>query len=181
MWVYEEDIDGEKLSQIINTKHENVKYLPGIKLPENILAVTDLIEACADATLVIFVTPHQFIESICYQIKNAISPNARGISLMKGVETGPDGMILLSKRIEDLLKIDMSVLMGANIANEVAKEQFCESTLGYKNKESALIWKKLFNTNYFRVNCIDDIEGVELCGALKNIVALAAGFCDGLK
>lgn len=63
MWVYEEDVevDGEtrKLTNVINDIHENVKYLPGIRLPENVVAVPDLAEACRDATLLIFVLPHQ--------------------------------------------------------------------------------------------------------------------------
>lgn len=75
MWVFEELIEGRKLTEIINETHENVKYkintreflfiyryLPGIKLPENIIAVPDLIDACKDATLLIFVVPHQVAE-----------------------------------------------------------------------------------------------------------------------
>lgn len=70
--------------------------------------------------------------------------------------------------------------MGANIANEVAKEQFCESTLGYNSLDNAQIICKLFHSATFRVTCVPDVAGVELCGALKNIVAVAAGFSDGL-
>jgi glycerol-3-phosphate dehydrogenase (NAD+) len=61
MWVFEENINGEKLTDIINTKHENVKYLPGIQLPENVVAIPDLKEAAKDATLLVFVVPHQVI------------------------------------------------------------------------------------------------------------------------
>ena len=181
MWVYEEILNGEKLTNIINTRHENVKYLPGYKLPENVIACSDLVESVKDATLLIFVTPHQFAEGICNTIKNKIVKNARGVSLMKGIEIGENGMILLSKSISDFLGIDVSVLMGANIANEVADEQFCESTLGYNDETAAEIWKILFHTHYFRISSVNDVAGVELCGALKNVIALAAGFCDGLK
>lgn len=86
----------------------------------------------------------------------------------------------MPKLIESALNIDVSVLMGANIANEVALEQFCESTIGYKNNQNAELFKKLFNTRYFRISLVEDIVGVELCGALKNVVACAAGFV-GLK
>ena len=61
MWVFEEEIKGRKLTEIINTDHENVKYLPGRKLPENILAVPDILEAAQDADILIVVIPHQFI------------------------------------------------------------------------------------------------------------------------
>lgn len=59
MWVFEEMIDGQKLTEIINTKHENVKYLPGRQLPENVIAVPNIVDAAADADLIIFVIPHQ--------------------------------------------------------------------------------------------------------------------------
>uniref|UniRef100_T1JKV1 glycerol-3-phosphate dehydrogenase (NAD(+)) n=1 Tax=Strigamia maritima TaxID=126957 RepID=T1JKV1_STRMM len=70
--------------------------------------------------------------------------------------------------------------MGANIANEVAEEKFCESTIGAKNKEHGFWLKKLFETDYFRIVVVDDIATVELCGAMKNVVACGAGFVDGL-
>lgn len=90
------------------------------------------------------------------------------------------GLKLISKLIEDALGIDVSVLSGANIADEVAREHFCESTLGYRSDASVQPWLALFHTPRFRVSAVKDPYGVELCGALKNIVALGAGFADGL-
>lgn len=87
---------------------------------------------------------------------------------------------LVSDIIQQELHIDVSVLMGANIAEGVALEQFCETTIGYRNLENGELFKKLFHTPHFRVTLIDDVVGVELCGALKNVVALAAGFVDAL-
>lgn len=90
MWVFEEMIeqeDGsqEKLTDIINTRHENVKYLPGIRLPENVKAVADLAEACEDATLLIFVLPHQFLPKLLPTIRENAHPACRGVSLIKGL------------------------------------------------------------------------------------------------
>ena len=82
--------------------------------------------------------------------------------------------------ISELLEIPVSVLMGANIANEVAKEQFCESTIGSLYPDQAELFKLMLDTRNFRINIIDDVQGVELCGALKNIVAIAAGIVDGM-
>ena len=59
MWVYEEMVDGRKLTEIINTEHENVKYMPGVPIPENVVAVPDLTEAVRGATVLVFVLPHQ--------------------------------------------------------------------------------------------------------------------------
>ena len=103
------------------------------------------------------------------------------MSLIKGVEHAENGeMRLISQNIAEKLGINMSVLMGANIANEVAKGEFCESTLGYSISENASLLKNIFHCDSFRISTIRDIPAVELCGALKNIVAVAAGFADGL-
>lgn len=90
MWVYEEMVETEdgsiqKLTDVINTQHENIKYLPGIRLPENVKAVPDLEEACQDATLLIFVLPHQFLPRLLPTIREAASPSCRGVSLIKGL------------------------------------------------------------------------------------------------
>ncbi|KAI9140122.1 NAD-dependent glycerol-3-phosphate dehydrogenase C-terminus-domain-containing protein [Paraphysoderma sedebokerense] len=181
MWVYEEIINGQKLTDIINDKHENVKYLAGIKLPPNVLAVPDLVETCRDATILVFVVPHQFVKGICAQLKGKIRHDAKAISLIKGVDVGFAGLQLISDVIQSHLDIDVSVLMGANIASEVAEEQFCETTIGYTNPTNADLMYKIFHTPYFRVNIVPDVAGVEICGALKNVVAVGAGFVDGLK
>ncbi|CAL7940233.1 unnamed protein product [Xylocopa violacea] len=134
MYVYEEIVNSQKLTDIINQLHENVKYLPGHKLPENI-----------------------------------------------GFDRGDGTNIeLISKIIEKHLRIQCYVLMGANLANEVAEEKFCETTIGCRDKRLAPLLRDLIQTPNFRVVVVEDCEAVEVCGALKNIVACAAGFVDGL-
>merc|ERR1712129_70498 len=76
--------------------------------------------------------------------------------------------------------VDMSVLMGANVANEVAKGDFAEATVGCTDLAIGAKWVAVFNTPDFKVDPVMDVAGAELCGALKNVVALGAGFCDGL-
>ncbi|KAL0395734.1 UNVERIFIED_CONTAM: Glycerol-3-phosphate dehydrogenase [NAD(+)] [Sesamum calycinum] len=126
--------------------YENVKYLPGIKLGKNVVANPDLESAVMDANLLVFVTPHQFMEGICKRLVGKIKADAEAISLIKGMEVKREGPCMISSLISEQLGINCCVLMGANIANEV-----------------------------------QDVEGVELCGTLKNVVALAAGFVDGLE
>lgn len=63
----------------------------------------------------------------------------------------------------------------------VAKEEFCEATIGFNVKENAKVWQQLFDTSYFKIRCVNDVAGVEICGAIKNVIAVAAGFCDGLE
>lgn len=180
MYVYEEMVNGRKLTEIINTEHENVKYLPGIKLPENIVAVPNVVDAAKDCNILVFVVPHQFVANICKSLHGKIASDAKAISLIKGMDT-THGLQLISDVIKDELNVEVSVLMGANIANEVAMENFCETTIGCHNVRMGEIYKKLFHTKYFRVSVVTDTIAVELCGALKNVVAVAAGLIDGLK
>ncbi|KAG0169055.1 Glycerol-3-phosphate dehydrogenase [Apophysomyces sp. BC1034] len=179
-WVFEEDFNGEKLTDVINREHENPKYLPGIKFPNNIRAVPDLVEACEGASVLVFVLPHQFVRGVCDKLSNRIPANCKAISLIKGLEIKPDGVTLFSEEISRMLGINVAALSGANIANEVAEEKFCETTIGCRSPADGELFFKLFNTDYFRVGVIRDYVGVELCGALKNIVAVGAGLSDGL-
>lgn len=181
MYVYEEMINGKKLTEIINETHENVKYLPGHKLPENVVAVPDVVDAAKDADILIFVVPHQFIKGLGAALLGKIKPTAVGLSLIKGFDVAEGGGIeLISHIITRHLKIPCTVLMGANLANEVAEEKFCETTIGCRDMKLAPILRDMMQTPNFRVVVVDDVDVVEICGALKNIVACGAGFVDGL-
>ncbi|OVA17620.1 Glycerol-3-phosphate dehydrogenase [Macleaya cordata] len=183
MWVFEETLQtGEKLTDIINQTNENVKYLPGIKLGKNVVADPDLERAVKDANMLVFVTPHQFMEGICKRLVGKIKGDAQAISLIKGMEVKMEGPRMISSLINEQLGVNCCVLMGANIANEIAVEKFSEATIGYReDEEVAQRWVRLFSTPYFLVSAVQDVEGVELCGTLKNVVAIAAGFVDGLE
>uniref|UniRef100_A0A674NLU7 Glycerol-3-phosphate dehydrogenase [NAD(+)] n=1 Tax=Takifugu rubripes TaxID=31033 RepID=A0A674NLU7_TAKRU len=145
-----------------------------------LVAIPDLAESVKGADILIFVVPHQFILRVCDTIKDHIKKDAVGMSLIKGVDVGPEGLKLISEVIQGKLGIAVTVLMGANIANEVAEEKFCETTIGCKDKAYGPILKELMQTTNFRVTVVEESDVVEICGALKNIVAVGAGFCDGL-
>uniref|UniRef100_A0A3P6C8Z7 Glycerol-3-phosphate dehydrogenase [NAD(+)] n=1 Tax=Brassica oleracea TaxID=3712 RepID=A0A3P6C8Z7_BRAOL len=182
MWVFEEVLpNGEKLTDVINKTNENANYLPGIKLGRNVVADPDLENAVKEANMLVFVTPHQFMDGICKKLKGKIKGEVEAISLVKGMEVKKEGPCMISNLISKELGINCSVLMGANIANEIAVEKFSEATVGYReSREIADTWVQLFSTPYFMVTPVRDVEGVELCGTLKNVVAIAAGFVDGL-
>jgi glycerol-3-phosphate dehydrogenase (NAD+) len=181
MWVYEEIVNGKKLTEIINETHCNEKYLPGFTIPDNVVAVPDLVETATGADILVFVLPHQFVRRICSQLKGHVKSGAYGISLIKGIDSEDGHIQLITEVIHKILGIDMAALMGANIAMDVAKRDFCEATIGSAVEEQGKVLKLLFNRPQFRINVVPDAPTVELCGALKNIVAVAAGFVDGLK
>ncbi|PVV04683.1 hypothetical protein BB560_000806 [Smittium megazygosporum] len=176
-----ETFDGVSLSDVINKTHENPKYLPGRKLPENVYATSDEKEALDGATMLVIVVPEQFLESSLRSIyKNIDGRRLKIISLIKGVYIYKDKIMTPTQVIEYALKVTPSVLCGANIANEIAGHEICESTLGSFIKSEADLWYSLFHSDYFRIRCIRDTYGIELCGALKNVVSVAAGIADGL-
>lgn len=189
MWVFDEKIDDEMLTNIINTKHQNVKYLPGIDLPENLHANPSLLDSVKNADILVFNVPHQFLPRIVDQLKGHVQPNVRAISCLKGFEVGRKGVQLLSSYITDELNIQCGALSGANLAPEVAKEHWSETTVAYQIpkdfKGEGLdvdhrILKVLFHRPYFHVSVIDDVAGISIAGALKNVVALGCGFVEGL-
>ncbi|EFJ50801.1 hypothetical protein VOLCADRAFT_57957 [Volvox carteri f. nagariensis] len=180
MWVYEEEYEGRKLTEVINETHENPKYFPGFDLGSNVRAVPSIDEAVADADLIVFCAPHQFMHSICKQLIGKVKPGASAISLTKGMRVRPEGPQLISQMVRRNLGIDCAVLMGANIATDIGREQLSEAVIGYDNLDSAERFKKLFERPYFRVSLLPDPVGAEMCGTLKNIVALGAGVVDGL-
>lgn len=211
--MFDEKIDTEEgeimLSELINTRHENAKYLPGIKIPKNVIAYPELKRACEGATLLIFVLPHQFLPKLLPTLREHADSNCRGVSLIKGLDFDSTTRkpILVSKSIEQsmgdgfrcgalMVSLRLHVQhrhsrlsaasspQGANVANEVAEQHMCESTLACDFEDRELNDRTLAIFNEppnFRVSRINDVAGAEVCGAIKNIVALGAGFVDGLN
>ncbi|KAG7663905.1 uncharacterized protein J8A68_002593 [[Candida] subhashii] len=188
MWVYEEQINDRKLTEIINEDHENVKYLPEVKLPTNLIANPDIVDTVHDADLIVFNIPHQFLNRICKQLRGNVKPTVRAISCLKGLEVGPEGCKLLSTYITESLGIYCGVLSGANIASEVARGRWSETSIAYNipgdfrgdgQDIDAFVLKQCFHRPYFHVRVISDVVGASIAGALKNVVACAVGFVIG--
>ncbi|KAK6905748.1 glycerol-3-phosphate dehydrogenase (NAD(+)) [Kwoniella mangroviensis CBS 8507] len=182
MWVREKIVNGKPLTHIINRTHLNSRYLPDIKLPKNLVATPHLKDVVKDATLIVFVVPHQFLHTVLGELSKpgVLHPQARAISAIKGVEVNGTDIETFASLIEGRVGTPCSALSGANIALEVAMGQFCETTIGCPTHTDSLLWSAVFHAPTFRVNAVEDVNGVSLGGALKNIVALAAGFVDGL-
>lgn len=151
----------------------------------------DIVEVAKTSDILIIVVPHQFVDSICKQMNGHILPTALALSCIKGVSVSRDGVSLFAKVLQERLGIYCGALSGANIANEVAQEKFCETTIAFNptdensqatrdRRVTSEVMRRLFHRPYFRIGLIDDIAGVSLAGALKNVVAVAAGLADGL-
>lgn len=128
--------------------------------------------------------PHQFLPPVIKELSQpgVLTKGARAISAIKGIEVDLKNHEIHTypSILEKKLGLPCSALGGANIALEVAKEEFCETTVGCPSPEDCALWEAVFSTKMFRVHAVTDVAGVSLSGALKNVVALAAGFVDGL-
>lgn len=116
-----------------------------------------------------------------FQTEGVITPGAISISAIKGVEVNGADISTFATLIEEKIGTPCAALGGPNVAQDVANEQFCETTVGAKTADECALWSAVFHTNRFKVSTVQDVSGVSLAGALKNVVALAAGFVDGLK
>eukprot|EP00931_Biecheleriopsis_adriatica_P087092 TRINITY_DN61611_c0_g1_i1.p1 TRINITY_DN61611_c0_g1~~TRINITY_DN61611_c0_g1_i1.p1 ORF type:complete len:432 (-),score=64.44 TRINITY_DN61611_c0_g1_i1:539-1834(-) len=180
--VIEADSVGSRLSKIINARHVNAKYLPRVPLPTNIVAEPDMQVAIGDADVIVLGVPDQFVKSSLSVIKHFLKPSARIIVLSKGMEFENNALVPVSEVVTRELGIDgdqVCVLMGANIAIEVAVEKFSESTLGCRRTEDLAWLKPIFEQPFFRIGAVTNVEGPQLCGALKNVIAIGKGLIAG--
>jgi glycerol-3-phosphate dehydrogenase (NAD(P)+) len=173
LWAHEKNI----VEQINNDK-TNTVYLPDIKLPFDLRATHNLIEAVAPARYIVNAVPTQYIRSVFLPLNTHLRSESVIVSVSKGIEIGT--LLTPSMVLKEVLGRPVSVLSGPSFAKEVIARKPTAVTLASEDKKTGLLLQELFNTDYFRVYTHDDIIGVEFGGALKNVVAIAAGICDGM-
>ncbi len=177
LWVFEPD-----LCETIKEKAENTVYLPGFKLPGNINPTTSIAEACVDKEVLVSVTPSHVVRTVISQTLPHLSDKSVIVSASKGIET--DTLMPMSLVLKDLLPAKMHknlvYLSGPSFAREVIKKTPTAVSVASENIEAAEAVQRTFATPYFRVYTSSDVTGVELGGALKNVIAIAAGVSDGL-
>ena len=163
----------------INTTRQNSKFLPGVIIPEDLIVSNDLEEVIKDSEIVVVAVPSQAVRSVCKQIKPFIKENQIIVDVAKGLERGT------GKRLSDVVKEELPnnpyvVLSGPSHAEEVAKYMPTTIVAACEEIEYAQKVQDAFMSPFLRVYTNPDIIGVELGGALKNIIAFGAGMCDGL-
>ena len=177
LWCYEED-----LAERIQKSRVNDLYLPEVDLSGNLQATSNLQTAVTDKQLLLFVTPSQATRQVLSQALSDLSPQTLVVSASKGIEN--DSLMLLSQVFEELLPESMhrqlGFLSGPSFAKEVSAGMPTAVVAAARDAVVAKEVQKIFNTETFRVYTHNDIIGVELGGAMKNVIALAAGVADGL-
>ncbi|WKA57240.1 NAD(P)H-dependent glycerol-3-phosphate dehydrogenase [Planococcus shenhongbingii] len=162
--------------------HTNNRYLKGIQLPENLKATNDLQQTVNHSEIFVLAVPTKAIREVCAQIKGNLTKKALFIHVSKGIE--PDSLKRISEMIREEIPEqwieDVVVLSGPSHAEEVVIEHPTTVTAACENTASAERVQDLFMNHYFRVYTNTDVIGVEIGGALKNIIALAVGITDGL-
>ena len=178
------DIDKNHIEKI-NTERENRRHLPGALFSDNISTEENLVKSVKGCSVIVMVVPSHGFRTVFEKIVDIVEKGAVIVSASKGIEN--DSMLTMSQILEDLIKrrkrqqdLEVAVLSGPSFAREVADKIPTAVTIACNNLEKAIKLQKIFNTNYFRVYTSDDVIGLEISASLKNIVAIAAGICDGL-
>ncbi|SFC72142.1 NAD(P)H-dependent glycerol-3-phosphate dehydrogenase [Clostridium uliginosum] len=162
----------------ININRKNDKFIKNLTILEEVTAFNDIEEAVKDADYVVLAVPSHVIRSVSKQLKGKIPDNIPIISIAKGIEEHTDKR--LSVVIKEELDNPVVILSGPSHAEEVALELPTALVASSEKMEYASEVQNLFMTSSFRVYTNDDIIGVEIGGAIKNIIALAAGVLDGI-
>lgn len=167
-------------AKYLNKIRINTKFLPGIKIPKDIVITPNLKDAVQDKQLVILAIPSQYLRQILRSLKTLdYSRRAIYLSVIKGIEVGT--LKRVSQVINDELgRVKLAVLSGPTIAHEVVKGMPTTAVIAAKDKQIREYLQSIFMTKYFRIYTNDDVIGVELGGSLKNIIAIACGISDGL-
>ena len=176
MWSFEADV-----ADSINEFHQN-RYLPGIDLPDALRAETDLPRTLEGASVVLSASPAQVVREVMTEAAPNVSADALVLSASKGIE---NGTLLRMDEVFGQILPEQSMdrfcaLSGPGFAKEVASHAPTAVVIAGRTAEAANEAQDIFQTRYFRIYTSTDIVGVELGGALKNVVALAAGIVSGL-
>jgi glycerol-3-phosphate dehydrogenase (NAD(P)+) len=174
LWVFEKELADEIILTGINRI-----YLPDVTLPPGIKVTNNIEDAVKNARYILLVVPTQFMRSIFNEAVKYISQDVVIISASKGIEQGT--LLTGSAILKEMSDCQVAVLSGPSFAKEVVKKFPTAVTLATENISTSLLLQEIFNTSYFRVYTHSDILGVELGGALKNVIAIASGISDGLN
>lgn len=168
-----------ELVEAINQNHRNPRYLSDYVLATNVRATSDLAEAAA-ADAVILAIPSAFLRDVCHKVAAFLPSDVSVLVLSKGMELGSHLLMHEVAASELGNPARVAALSGPNHAEEVCKGMMSAAVIASENPEVALYFQNLVGGHTFRVYTSDDVIGVEVCGAVKNVVAIACGIAAGL-
>ena len=163
----------------INSEGANTSYHPELKLSDNIQATEDLNEVMRDASIIFIATPSIIFEQIMNRISELIDNKAYVISCTKGILENP--FRSMTDVIQNKIKNDVGVLSGPNLAKEIAQNKIAGTVIASNNEDLIKLVKDTLSSKTFKIFSSNDIQGVELGGALKNIYAIICGLADSLE
>lgn len=175
------DKDSEHIHRL-ELDRENKRYQPGHSFPGTISVTNDLATAVRGAQCVVMAVPSHGYRDVYRQLLPSLPENGLLVSVVKGIEiaSGETMTGIMEEETPPGRKLRLGVLSGPSFAAEVADRQPTAVTVAFADLASAQAVQQLFATDYFRVYTSTDVIGLEICGAMKNIIAIAAGICDGL-
>jgi len=168
-----------ELADEINKGHRNGDYLPDCPLPEELQATSSLEEAVCAADVLVMGVPSHGMRSTLQALAPCLRPWVPVVSLAKGLEQGTD--LRMSQVVNELLPgHPAGVVTGPNLAKEILAGDAAASVVAMSEPHIAEVLQRIFASDLFRVYTNPDVVGCEIAGALKNVIALAAGIADGL-
>ena len=165
----------------IARERENKEFLPGIAIPPQVLVTDDLSHALDKAAICIFALPSKVLRPVCTQVKPLVKHEVLCLSVIKGLEQGT--LLRMSQVIAEVLgeaATKLCVLSGPNIAWEIARGMPATTVVASRDQQDAELARSALMNKAFRVYTSGDVIGLELGGALKNVIAIASGIADGL-
>lgn len=171
----------EQLAAAVRDTHENPDYLPGVRLPDNLTATSDALEAVDGADFVVLAVPSQSLRANLGAVASGLTRRAVLVSLMKGVELGTTKrMSEVIAEVGDVPFSQVAVVTGPNLAKEIAVGQPAATVVACSDLGVASRLQRACATGYFRPYTNIDVVGCELGGAVKNVIALATGMAEGM-
>ena len=173
----------EPEARALESARENARFVPGFPFPDAMRAVSDPAAALDSADLAIFAVPSQTMRRNAGAIADAIPQGCIVASAAKGLElsSGKRMSQVLAEEIPDCARDSICAMSGPNLSGEVARGMLASTVIASRDERASATAQAIVNSPVFRVYTNEDVIGVELCGALKNIIALGAGICDGMN
>lgn len=171
---------GQGSADAINQTHHNPRYLADVELPANVHATGDLAGAALGCSAVVPAAPSTHLRNISHELAESLGPDVPVLVLTKGIEAGT-GLLMSEVAAAELGGVQrVAALSGPNHAEEVSLKMFSAAVLASPSEEIGEQLRDYVATPTFRVYLSDDLRGVETCGAVKNVIAIACGVCAGL-